>query len=236
MIFFKKVFVVKNLKNNNVCGHGTITKGLDCFKVQIKCLNLTENEQYEITFNSEGANKLQKTVFGKELSNFEFNFQEKNENLNNFSATICEQNKINNSNLNGEANKQEKQIYNLSEKTIPPNTETRENFEDDTTFYSLVKLKVEKAFENNPELSSLNAKFENSKWVKVEFDQSGLFYALGIINGNDKVKYICYGIPSNKEISPPKHLKNFCNFTQTSENGDGFYIMMQNAEDGSPIT
>lgn len=106
--------------------------------------------------------------------------------------------------------------------------------QSDPSFFEVVKQQVEEMFNTYPEFLELEALVDNSKWIKVEYSGMQGYYALGIIYETEKPRYIGYAIPSSKEVPPPKHLEEYCQFLP-SENENGFYLMLQDAQNGNSV-
>ena len=215
MIFFKKIIVTKD---STPCGCASLQLDKDNYNLNVTSLNLNESKSYLINIKNDKKCLLETEILGKNLKNLKISLKNTN-NVDNICFSINEINK----NTTAQAQQTEK------------DRQKEEKTGTNPTFFETIREKVEKMLKSNKPIPSLEAKFENSKWVKVEFDNSGLFYAFGIIYSENTPKYICYAIPSNKSATPPKHLEEFCKFVETDESGNGFYVMMQNAQNGECV-
>lgn len=237
MNLLKKIIILTNLKNQT-CGYLTITNNDDVLNLNIKAPDLEKNHEYTLTLLAENKTEFEKNISGEKLKDYSFNLSTKIDISKNIDAVITETSseecivfgntsgKRPNINLAMQPRKQE-----LKEEKPRLTDESPE----EKTFFLSVKEKVEQMFENYPTYPELSNQIENSKWVKVEFDESGLYYLLGLIYANENVKYICYAIPSNKNTPPPSHMAEFCSFVQCDEKENGFYVMSQDATNGESI-
>ena len=215
MIFFKKIIVTHG---STPCGCANLQLDKNNYNLKVTSLNLNEDKSYLVNIKSNEKSLLKTEISGKALKNLKISFKKTND-LKDIHFLIDETYKQNTT----------------TQQLRSENQKTSENTALDTPFFEKIREKVEKMLTTNNPILSLEKKFENSKWVRVNFDSSGLFYAFGIIYSEDNPKYICYAIPSNKNTPPPKHLEEFCNFTETDESGNGFYVMMQDAQNGESI-
>ena len=105
-------------------------------------------------------------------------------------------------------------------------------------FYELqAKSRLSELFSVCEEVECLKSVIPNSRFVKVNYTNSS-FYIVGIIEENDKPKYICYGV-SGVYGYPPKSLSDFCHFVPKSLfdlSRDGYYMIFQSAKTGEKIT
>lgn len=219
MIFFNKIVV---LNDGKPCGCATFTQEIGLSTIKISSINVDESKNYAVRIKKQEKTVLDTVIFGKNLKSFKISF---------------DKDKIQNNNITFEIDEAREERKAKVQKT---ETEKYENNSTKTTpdipFFETVRLKVEKMLEEHEKFPLLEEKFEHSKWVMVPFDESGLYYAFGIIYGGDgRAKYICCAIPSSKDAPPPKHLEEYCTFTEIGESGNGFYIMKQKAETGEYV-
>ena len=108
-----------------------------------------------------------------------------------------------------------------------------------SNFYDKLSGQIQKMFDTNESFEVLNEIFPNSKFCKVNFDDGSGYYAFGIIYDEGQAKYLCYGMPAQKDDAPPKEfaeLYQWLPVDTSSEDGDGFYMMYQDAETGKNIS
>ena len=116
----------------------------------------------------------------------------------------------------------------------PPAADTKNG-----KFYAAIKSQLDELFENYPKEEYLCAKLTGTDWVKVDYDNDGRYYTVGIITEEDAVKYICYGVPGKYAKMPPPELKGFCQwlpFDVEKPDGEGYWMMYQDAENGKSVT
>ena len=107
-----------------------------------------------------------------------------------------------------------------------------------TTFYDEVKGQVEKLFEQNAAEEYLQKLIPGSKWVKVEYEKSGDYYVFGLLYEDDKLKYLCYGVPGVYQATPPRQLSGYPVWFPLDEKrkeGFGYWLTYQDAESGESV-
>lgn len=105
------------------------------------------------------------------------------------------------------------------------------------TFYDELKPQIEKLFSENKEEDYLEKIFPNSKWVKVSL-QNDDYYVFGLIYEDDKVKYICYGVPGVYQKLPPRELSGYPSWLALDEQnreGFGYWLSYQDAQSGESV-
>lgn len=103
-----------------------------------------------------------------------------------------------------------------------------------STYYDAVKEELFELFETYPKEETLTKNISDSKWVKVTYTDDR-HYIVGIINQNNKPKYICYGLPCKKDDKPPEPIEEFCGYIPLSlfnNNNGGYWIIYQDAITG----
>ena len=107
------------------------------------------------------------------------------------------------------------------------------------SFYEKLSGQIQKMFDTNESFEVLNEIFPNSKFCKVNFDDGTGYYVFGIIYDEGQAKYLCYGMPAQKDDAPPKEfaeLYQWLPIDTNSDDGDGFYMMYQDAQTGKNIS
>ena len=110
--------------------------------------------------------------------------------------------------------------------------------ENEQPFFLTVRDELDELFKKFPKEDSLEKTFLNSRWAKVYYSKDK-YYVVGLVKEYDKEKYICYGVPAVYSKNPPKELDGYCTFIPLSVfnlNGDGFWMMFQDAVTGKCIT
>ncbi len=105
-------------------------------------------------------------------------------------------------------------------------------------FYDEIRPQVEKLFENNQSEDYLEKLIPNSKWVKVQFEESGDYYVFGLIYADEKLKYVCYGVPGIYQKQPPRELSGYPVWFPLDEErneGFGYWLTYQDANSGESV-
>ena len=113
-----------------------------------------------------------------------------------------------------------------------------ENEETQDLFYLEMKPQLDEIFAHNPSEEYLQDLLPNSKWVKVKIDEEGNYYVLGLINEDDKLKYICYGVPGVYQKNAPRELSGYPVWFPLDENkpqGFGYWLSYQDADSGESV-
>ncbi len=119
-------------------------------------------------------------------------------------------------------------------------TDESENDNNQTSskFYEEMKEQIDSLFANNPNEDYLMQLLPNSKWVKVSIDESGDYYVLGLIYDENKLKYICYGVPGVYQKYPPRELSGYPIWFPLDEDkpeGFGYWLSYQDADTGESV-
>ncbi len=121
------------------------------------------------------------------------------------------------------------------------NDEVEENEpkkEEKIDFYGEMKQQIDNLFANNPSEEYLENLLPNSKWVKVSIDDNGNYYVLGLIYEDEKLLYICYGVPGVFQKNAPRELSGFPVWFPLDENkpeGFGYWLSYQDAQSGESV-
>ena len=110
--------------------------------------------------------------------------------------------------------------------------------EPEETFFDGVKEQIETLFNKYPAEEILAEIIPDSKWVKIDNDQKGEYYVVGLLYEDNKIKYICYGVPSVYADAPPEELAGFSQWLpidSSKEQGFGYWITYQDAETGENV-
>lgn len=108
----------------------------------------------------------------------------------------------------------------------------------DETFFESMSDQIEDLFNKYPSEPNLEQLIPNSKWVKIDYENNGNFYVLGLIYEELELKYIAYGVPGVFSENAPNGLNNYSQWLPTNPkeaNGDGFWVMYQNALSGESV-
>ena len=112
------------------------------------------------------------------------------------------------------------------------------NIVSEHKFYNMIAEQLDDLFEKYPREENLENLVENSKWVKIKYEDQDKYYVVGIIYINNDIKYICYGVPGNYYSEPPRELKDYSQWLPTdtlSPYSEGFWVMYQDADTGENV-
>ncbi len=137
-------------------------------------------------------------------------------------------------------------IKNYSTEQIVSNIEQaknvieEDNIEESESFYLQIKNQLNSLFNKYQKHDLLERIIPNSKWVKVDYDQTENFYVIGLIydGNNQDILYISYGVPSKDFNNPPEDLKEYAQWLPIDFNkpkDEGFWIVYQDAKDGQTL-
>ena len=103
-------------------------------------------------------------------------------------------------------------------------------------FFELIAEQIDDLFENYPRVDELEELISNSKWVKIDFENDGNEYVLGLIYEGFDLKYICYGVPGKFNTEAPKQLGE-CQWLPLNPKlpEDGYFVIYQDALTGEKI-
>lgn len=119
------------------------------------------------------------------------------------------------------------------EDTISPIQE-----EEESSFFDGVKEQIEQLFDKYPEEEILKEIIPESKWAKIDFEDKGEYYVVGILYENNEPSYVCYGVPGIYTEEAPAELKGFAQWLPIDvgkEKGFGYWITYQDAKTGENI-
>lgn len=107
-----------------------------------------------------------------------------------------------------------------------------------STFYDEIKGQLSLLFERYPEETFLNEIIPNSKWVKVDYENNGQYFVIGLMYEDDEVAYVCYGMPGEYSVTPPREfagLSQWLPLDPEKPNELGYWIMYQDAQTGENV-
>lgn len=111
-------------------------------------------------------------------------------------------------------------------------------FDENSTYYESVKWQLEEMFNQYPRYEIMEKAVDNSKFVKVEYNNS--HYLVGILNDpeSQEVNFILYAVPGKFSNSTPEELKGYAQWVpldKNSPNEDGYWLMFQSAKTGENV-
>ncbi len=113
-----------------------------------------------------------------------------------------------------------------------------EKEEKKNIFYDQVKNQLNELFSSYPEEEFLKNIIPNSKWAKVDYENNGHYYVVGLIYEEGVLKYICYGMPGMWDEKPPTEIEGATQWLPidpSKPEGFGYYLSYQDAENGESI-
>lgn len=114
----------------------------------------------------------------------------------------------------------------------------KEEISEEKKFYKEMEGQISQLFDNNPSEEYLANLIPNSKWVKVTISENGDYYVLGLIYEEDKIKYICYGVPGAYQKTPPRELSGYpvwFPLENDKPQGFGYWLSYQDADSGESV-
>ncbi len=133
-------------------------------------------------------------------------------------------------------------IENFKVQQLSPNNILNEqeepNEDNKMSFYKELKPQIDNLFASNPSEEYLEKLIPQSKWVKVSVDESGNYYVLGLIYDEQKLLYICYGVPGVYQKNAPRQLSGYPVWFPLEESkpqGFGYWLSYQDAQSGESI-
>lgn len=113
-----------------------------------------------------------------------------------------------------------------------------DTIESEESFYDEIKEQLEVLFERYPEETFLTEIIPNSKWVKVDYQSDGEYYVIGLIYENEKIKFICYGVPGEFSVKPNNELVSEAQWLPLDPEKPedlGYWLTYQDAETGDNV-
>lgn len=100
----------------------------------------------------------------------------------------------------------------------------------DTEYYKSVQKEITKVFLDFPPYYPLIKKYPQSFFVRIDFPSSEKYFVLGVLQRDQKVRYICYGLPAEKEGFSDK------DFVFVDNEPTSFWMLFQDASTGQITT
>jgi hypothetical protein len=118
----------------------------------------------------------------------------------------------------------------------PDNPQMPSSYDADHPFYDAVREQLEELFAIHPSESKLAASIPESRFAHIRYGTKD-YYVVGVINEQDKPRYICYGVPATKSSITKRDLSENCEFlaTDTASPNNGYYMMFQDAITGETL-
>ena len=124
--------------------------------------------------------------------------------------------------------------------TLSPTEQPIENVhvevdnENSLKFYYKIRDALEEMYVCYPEEKTLSTLIEDSKWVRI--DSGGSYYVVGKVYMDNTLRYICYGLPGDRSMSPPDELANHTQYIPVPNREGGYFVVFQDANTGELLT
>lgn len=130
-------------------------------------------------------------------------------------------------------------LSDLSSPNLNPIDEELKNLNlESESFYESMADQIEELFNSYPSEPNLEKLIPNSKWVKIDYENNGNPYVLGLIYEEIELKYIAYGVPGSYSENAPNGLNNYSQWLPINPdkpNEAGYWVMYQNAWSGESV-
>ena len=93
-------------------------------------------------------------------------------------------------------------------------------------YYDSVKEEIGKVFVEFPPYYPLIRKYKEAFFVRIDFPSSEKYFVLGVLQREGRVRYICYGLPAEKEELTDK------DFVYVDNSPVAFWMLFQDATTG----
>lgn len=93
-------------------------------------------------------------------------------------------------------------------------------------YYQSVKSEISKVFLQFPPYYPLIRKYKESFFVRIDFPSSDKYFVLGVLQSKGQIRYICYGLPAEKEGFSDK------DFVYVDNAPVSFWMLFQDATTG----
>lgn len=116
--------------------------------------------------------------------------------------------------------------------------QTKKPIDDIGDFLSTISEQIDEMLIKYPTENTIMELVPNSKFIKIEDEYENNTYVIGVIYENSKIKYLAYGVPAKYNTPAPKELGSNYQWIPIDFNDpmtDGYYVLYQDAVDGSII-
>ena len=93
-------------------------------------------------------------------------------------------------------------------------------------YYESVKREISRVFVEFPPYFPLIRKYPESFFVRIDFPSSDKYFVLGVLQSKGQIKYICYGLPAEKQTISDK------DFIYVDNSPVSFWMLFQDASTG----
>lgn len=95
-----------------------------------------------------------------------------------------------------------------------------------TDYYQSVRNQISRVFVEFPPYYPLIRRYRESFFVRIDFPKSDKYFVLGVLQKEGQVRYICYGLPAEREGLADK------DFVLVDNSPTSFYMLFQDADSG----
>lgn len=93
-------------------------------------------------------------------------------------------------------------------------------------YYESVKREIGRVFVEFPPYFPLIRKYHESFFVRIDFPSSDKYFVLGVLQSKGQIRYICYGLPAEKQTITDK------DFVYVDNSPTSFWMLFQDASTG----
>lgn len=93
-------------------------------------------------------------------------------------------------------------------------------------YYKSVESEISKVFLQFPPYYPLIRKYKESFFVRIDFPSSDKYFVLGVLQSKGEIRYICYGLPAEKDSISDK------DFVYVDNAPTSFWMLFQDATTG----
>jgi len=126
----------------------------------------------------------------------------------------------------------------LFDSTVEEVERVVDNAMAESKFFEMIKDQIEDLFVNYPKEENLERVVPNSRWVKVDYENNGNEYVVGLIYELETLKFVAYGVPARQDDPVPESLEEYSQWIPIDVNdprGEGYFVMFQDAESGDTV-
>ena len=207
-------------------------------KISIAILQIKDNKSNILVWGSTETNRVWKNAFNDEvdlLNNTktnEINDRNLEENIEDDAESF-----LNSKILNNDDYENDEEIEKIIDNALNEDNFKEENLlNNENEFLSSINDQISELLNNYEEEKALENLIPNSKFVKVNNDDS--FYIFGVIYENEKIRYIVYGLNGEFDVKPNDEYSSFYQWLPLNPDnpeGYGYYLMYQDALTGAQV-
>lgn len=134
--------------------------------------------------------------------------------------------------------KYKKAFYERANSLAEEKIETPKEVKEEKTFFDEIKDQILPLFEKNAREEFLEDIIPNSKWIKVDYEEDGDYYILGLIYEDDKLKYLVYGVPGIYSKTPPNEISGYpvwFPLDKERKESFGYWLSYQDIDTGESV-